>query len=92
MEMFSSFYVPIRVALDDTVKEAAYGTIVPDERNTYHPGIGMALYSTTTPNDIIDEALSFLMVDQLNHGVLSQIQSPTQQLEISKLNTKLERG
>jgi hypothetical protein len=52
----------------------------------------MALYSTTTPNDIIDEALSFLMVDQLNHGVLSQIQSPTQQLEISKLNTKLERG
>eukprot|EP00970_Alexandrium_tamarense_P008980 scaffold1771_cov211-Alexandrium_tamarense.AAC.18 len=85
MEMFSSFYVPIRVALDDTVKEAAYGTIVSDERNTYHPAIGMALYSTTTPNDIIDEALS-LVVDQLNHGVLSQIQSPTQQLEISKLN------
>ena len=69
----------------DKVRETAFEMIDPEARNHTHFHIGMALLSNIEQIQDMGESL-FLILDQVNRGVPSLPNEPTQRLFIAKLN------
>eukprot|EP00585_Thalassiosira_rotula_P001575 CAMPEP_0196153788 /NCGR_PEP_ID=MMETSP0910-20130528/37822_1 /TAXON_ID=49265 /ORGANISM="Thalassiosira rotula, Strain GSO102" /LENGTH=328 /DNA_ID=CAMNT_0041417687 /DNA_START=30 /DNA_END=1013 /DNA_ORIENTATION=+ len=63
----------------DKVQEAAYSLIPENERNQYHYILGMALRSAIEGKNDLDEII-FSIVDQINHGILENFPSLTENI------------
>ena len=82
-EGFIDFNGTLYRFVHDKVKQSAYDLIVHIDKDRYHFEIGMVLISCFTNPD---EDKLFTIIEQINYGVPSLLNSPAQRISIAQLN------
>lgn len=72
----------------DNVRETAYASIEIDKRDRFHFEIGMALYMKWKSRNCDEDNISFIIIDLINYGLPSLPCSPSEKIDIARLNLK----